>query len=152
MAVYSRAAGAIIFIIGLVGCGSSTVSTTVQFSNPSNTQVTVTIADTATERSQGLAGTRQLAQDHGLLFVFPSKASHAFWMKGVSYPIDIIWLDDSTIVDVTAQVQPELAATPETAYQQYLPNQPVNQVLEVPAGFITEQGIMVGQQITIRTR
>lgn len=51
------------------------------------------IANTKEKRELGLSGRRDLLADRGMLFVFDKPGVYGFWMKGMNFPIDIIWLD-----------------------------------------------------------
>ena len=42
------------------------------------------------EQERGLSGTDSLADDQGMLFLFPTETEVSFWMKDMNYPIDII--------------------------------------------------------------
>ncbi len=88
------------------------------------------IADTGVLRMQGLSGHPPLAQNEGMLFVFPADDKHSFWMKDMLFSIDILWLDSEyRIVDVKEN------ATPESYPKSFTPSVPVRYVLELPAGF-----------------
>jgi uncharacterized membrane protein (UPF0127 family) len=66
-------------------------------------------------------------------------------MKGMRIPLDIIWIDDTTIVDVSENVP---VAT-DGAYPSYLPTKPVNKVLEVNAGVVRKLGISIDDIVEI---
>lgn len=81
--------------------------------------------------SQGLSGRKSLADNQGMLFVFPQEGYHSFWMKGMLFPIDIIWLDkDYKVVYVKENAQPcTFLYCPL-----YTPNKPAQYVLEAVPG------------------
>lgn len=109
-----------------------------------STRIAVSIADSDTERVQGLSHTEALPEGAGKLFVFEHPGLYGFWMKDMRYSIDIIWLDEEmNIVSIKEGVFPE--SYPETFY----PSAESKYVLEVPAGFSTENGIAVGQSFTL---
>jgi uncharacterized membrane protein (UPF0127 family) len=104
-----------------------------------NTAVQVELADTPRERIQGLSGRQSLADNHGMLFIFPEPGTPNFHMKDMQFCIDIIWLDQHrTVVDITSTI------CPDTYPNTYSPQQPAQYVLEVPAGFSSGQNISVG--------
>lgn len=104
----------------------------------------VTIADTESARERGLGGRAELAPDEGMLFVFPSDGNYAFWMKDMSFPIDIIWLAaDGTIVHIEQAVSP--ATYPET----FAPETPARYVLELPAGYAKAYTVKVGDKAAL---
>lgn len=104
------------------------------------------VAETAADRERGLAGRLALEELEGMLFLFDTSAPHAFWMKGMKMPIDIIWIDDGKIVDIAADVPPSSDVSPPL----YTPSRPANRVLEVSAGFAKRHGLIVGTPVTIR--
>ena len=110
----------------------------------SSTSIAVSIAGTDLERVQGLSHTEALPEGAGKLFIFDTIGLYGFWMKDMRYSIDIIWLDEEmTVVTIKEGVVPE--SYPETFY----PSTESKYVLEVPAGFSTENGIAVGQSFTL---
>jgi uncharacterized membrane protein (UPF0127 family) len=63
-------------------------------------------ADDAT-REQGLMFRDQMADDHGMIFIFPKAGLYPFWMKNTLIPLDMIWIGaEGKVVDVEASVPP----------------------------------------------
>lgn len=104
----------------------------------------VELADDDNERVLGLSNRPNLLPDQGLLFLFPSKDRYAFWMKDMKFPIDIIWIDDDIIVDISENVPTLVTATYLPRYQ---PKLPVNKVLEINSGETKKNGFTIGQKI-----
>lgn len=91
--------------------------------------ISVEVADDDFERAKGLSGRTSLKDGHGLLFIFPKKGLHGFWMKDMRFPIDIIWLDDELkIVEIARNIDP--ATFPQTFY----PPIPIKYVVETNPG------------------
>jgi len=109
--------------------------------------VWVKIAKTPSERQQGLSGVRKLADDEGMLFVFPEKQQPTFWMKDMNFPLDFIWISDKKIVDLTENVLNPSPDTPEPEISRCQPKQPVDMVLEVNAGWIAKNKIKIGDPV-----
>src|SRR5687768_8240241 len=63
------------------------------------------VADDEASRRQGLSGRERLGADEGMLFVLPGD-SPSFWMKGMRFPLDIIWIRQGRVVDISADVPP----------------------------------------------
>ena len=59
--------------------------------------VTVEIADQPAELSCGLGYRAALAPGTGMLFRYPEPAPRSFWMKGMQFCLDIIWIEDGAI-------------------------------------------------------
>ena len=128
----------------LVGDPGPYESTTVAVSDGNGTDlasVDVRIADTRAKRYTGLSETDSLASDDGMLFVHDREAEHSYVMRGMSFPIDIVFLDtDGTVVEVFhAGVDGENA--PYSARAKY--------VLEVNRGWANRTGIGVGDTVEV---
>lgn len=55
-------------------------------------EIQVMVADDNRERQLGLSYFKSLPQDQGMLFLFNKPGVYPFWMKGMNFPLDIIWL------------------------------------------------------------
>jgi uncharacterized membrane protein (UPF0127 family)/heme/copper-type cytochrome/quinol oxidase subunit 4 len=75
-----------------------------------NKQLFLEIADTPSEREQGLSDRASMHTDHGMLFVFPRPDRYTFWMPRMNFDLDIIWLNGSRIVDVARLPAPTSSA------------------------------------------
>ena len=51
--------------------------------------IAVEVADTSSEREQGLMGRQSLPADAGMAFVFPDEQHGSFWMKDTLIPLSI---------------------------------------------------------------
>ena len=111
--------------------------------------VTVTVAGSDAARSKGLGGRTSLPDGQGLVFVFDSPTQPMFWMKGVSFPIDIIWVNGNTITEVTANVPPAPAGVPDEQLPKYQPAGPINRAVEVPAGWAAKHNIQPGDPFSV---
>ena len=109
--------------------------------------VRVALARTAAERTRGLGGHAPLGADEGMLFVFPESGRHSFWMKGMTFALDIIWIQDEQVVYVLPDVPPPQPGTPDSELPIYTPPAAANYVLEVPAGFAARWGIQAGSRV-----
>lgn len=108
------------------------------------TPIKVEIVKEEKERIKGLSGRKNLGEKIGMLFVFPTSDFHGIWMKDMNFPIDIVWLDAGYfIVDYVENVSPD--TYPET----FRPNKKAIFVLELNSGFIKENFIKVGDQLTL---
>lgn len=108
--------------------------------------ITVEIADSQAERQQGLSDRDKLPPDRGLLFVFNEKDTHPFWMKGMRFNLDFIWIADNKVVDITENVPaPKNLAN----IAQIRPKHAVNYVLEVNAGFVKAHQISIGSKFEV---
>lgn len=89
----------------------------------------VEIADTDFLRAKGLSGHKPLSDYEGMLFMFDRPDTYGFWMKDMTFPIDIIWIDENWKI-----VHIENSVSPNTYPQSFYPDFPAKYVLEVKAG------------------
>ena len=108
-----------------------------------NVKIYVEIATTAGQIEKGLSGRNALSENQGMLFIFEKSDFHIFWMKGMLFPLDFIWIKGSKIVDLTENVQPEDYQPPNML----MPKSSVDKVLEVKAGFIKDNGVKIGETV-----
>jgi len=114
---------------------------------PSGARIQVQVADTPEKRSLGLGERDQLSPGTGMLFVFPASDRHTFWMKGMRFPIDILWIQNQRIVHIARSVPPP--KTGERPVTLRTPA-PANLVLELPAQASADYGLEVGQSLRIQ--
>ena len=114
---------------------------------------TAVVVDTPALRARGLSGRDALAQGRAMWFDMGVEAPATFWMRGMRFPIDIVWVDAGLrVVHVTheAPVPPEGASDAELA--RYTPGAvDVRYVLEINAGLARELGIEPGARVTLAT-
>ena len=138
--------GSILLLFILTGCTQEALTTTQL--KIAERPFTVFVADSPLERTRGLADIVHLADDEGMIFLFPTRTPQTFWMKDVEYPIDIVWISQRQIVGyITAQ--PEAITTASTDYQLYQSAQPVDTVVELPAGTVARLGLQIGDNVVI---
>lgn len=108
----------------------------------------VEIADTPAARSRGLSGRDQIAENEGMLFVFENEdVQPAFWMKDMKFAIDIIWIDEGQVIQITPNAKPPKPGTPDEDIELILPESPVDLVLETKAG--EASGIKLGDRVEV---
>lgn len=108
----------------------------------------VEVADTDLKREKGLGDRDSLPTDHGMYFPFPAAQYWVFWMKGMRFPIDIVWIQDGKVVDVSQDVQVDAGLPLKT----YSPVAPADAVLELNAGTAREIGLTKGDAVTLTAR
>lgn len=117
--------------------------------SPNDTSLQVYMATDPQEWEMGLGSVASLGSDQGMYFVFPNLQARTIWMKGMHYPIDIIWVKQGMVVGVTAQVQPEAAGVPTADYTLYSPPEPITAVVEASAGYAQAHGITAGTALDV---
>lgn len=85
-----------------------------------------------------------MKDNEGMLFLYDTPAQYGFWMRGMNFPLDFVWLQDKTVVELDENIP-----TPSTgvAIPSVIPNVPIDMVLEVNAGTIHRLNIQVGDTI-----
>ena len=106
----------------------------------------VEIAASPDERSRGLSGRDSLPDGSGMLFVYDNPDVPGFWMRGMYFALDFVWIGgDCEVADVTPDVP--APATPVGELPVYRPSTPVLFNLEVNAGSAARLGIGVGDAV-----
>ncbi len=112
------------------------------------TPVWVEIASKPADKIKGLSGRLSLAHNQGMLFVYDQPGFYSFWMKGMLFPLDFIFIKDNEVVEIVENVPypKEEKETPVILNS----SQAFDMVLEVNAGFVKENKIKTGDQIERR--
>lgn len=114
-----------------------------------DTPLTVDLALEPEEQSLGLGYRNGLEPETGMLFVFENADSRTFWMKGMRFCLDIIWIADDEIVGAAESACPDPAGTRDEERQRFQSEEPVTSVLEVPAGWLSDNGYGEGTKVQI---
>jgi uncharacterized membrane protein (UPF0127 family) len=109
-------------------------------------EIKIEIVDNPLAQVRGLGDRDSIDDDEGMLFVFPRPAIQRFWMKGMKFPIDIIWIRDSEIIGFEENVQPQPGARDENL-KIYSSPERIDKVLEMKAGSIQRFGISLGNKV-----
>lgn len=95
------------------------------------------------ELQKGLAGRPCILPNQAMLFVFTKPGNYGFWMKGMRFPVDIVWINNNHQV---VGLQPNLQ--PSTYPNRFLNNNaPAQYVLELEAGRAKELGVKPGTSV-----
>lgn len=102
---------------------------------------TVEVARTEDQRAWGLMYRRELARDHGMLFVYPRVRRVAMWMKNTFISLDMLFIGpDGRIRRIHRDAEPESRASIRSG-------KPVKAVLEVRAGTAARLGLEPGDRV-----
>lgn len=96
------------------------------------------ISDTTAKRAKGLSGWKKLSKNECMLFIFRSPASYPMWMRGMKFPIDIVWLDEKKrVIDLKTDLEPaglfDFKTYPNKGQAKYS--------IEFPAGFVRKNRV-----------
>jgi uncharacterized membrane protein (UPF0127 family) len=108
----------------------------------------VELAVTASERSQGLSDRPQLDHRRGMLFIYDQEGRYQFWMKGMRFPLDMVWISaQCTVVDITRNAPVPAPGQTLEDLPRYAPQAPARYVLEINAGEAASTGIEIESRV-----
>ena len=104
----------------------------------------VEIADEPHEMQEGLMWRRELAEDHGMLFLYPAPTETSFWMRNTYVSLDIVFIDpEGQVLRVASNTRPLNDTSIPSGGE-------VVAVLEIGAGLAERYGIRPGTEILHR--
>jgi uncharacterized membrane protein (UPF0127 family) len=109
------------------------------------TTLELEVANTPEQQQIGLMYRKSLAENRGMIFVFPQIRPLKFWMKNVDISLDMIFLNNGRVKAVLSNVPP-CTVDPCPSYG---PDDLTNQVIELRGGRAAELGIKEGDQLEI---
>jgi len=101
----------------------------------------IEVADDSRERAVGLMNRESMAQNAGMLFIYPAPQSVAFWMKNTLIPLDMIFADETGLVKTVHANAVPLDTTPIPG------GDGIRFVLEINGGMSALLGIAPGSQM-----
>jgi uncharacterized protein len=135
----------VLALLVLAGCGSSEPNSTQTVDvRIGKAEVRADVAATDAERMQGLSGRASLREDRGMLFVYSDHVERRYWMKGMRFPIDIVWIDRARVTGV----EPKVPVPVGDDFPIYPSRAPADRVLEVRAGWAARHGVERGDRVT----
>jgi hypothetical protein len=128
---------------GALAAGSETFSvlSVVILSRTGPHRFRVELAESPSQRREGLQGRQTLDAKAGMLFVFDAPSVAAMWMKNTYIPLDMLFLDSiGSIVAIAENTQP-------MSLEPIRPSEPAKAVLELNAGTVARLGIKLGDRV-----
>lgn len=113
------------------------------------TVLNVDLALTPAETQLGLGYRNTLEPQDGMLFVFDDASPRTFWMKGMRFCLDIVWIEQGEVVGMAEDACPDPDGTPDPDRARFPSNAPVTYVLEVPGGWMRENGYGPGTKVDL---
>jgi uncharacterized membrane protein (UPF0127 family) len=147
---------AVTLVLGMVGVAPGPSPALAQVAPPTlqtaeitvgSLPLTVELAYLPEDTSRGLGYREGLAPGTGMLFLFEGPAPRSFWMRGMQFCIDIVWIENGVIQGAAESVCPEPAGTADADLPSYVSPVPVTYVLEVPAGWLDAYGLGAGTPV-----
>lgn len=111
---------------------------------PDKSVIAVEVAADDEMRAQGLMYRDHLADDRGMIFLFPQAGEYPFWMKNTLIPLDMIWSDASHRIVHIARDVPPCKADP---CPNYPPHAEASSVLELAAGVAAKHHLAEGNTL-----
>lgn len=103
------------------------------------------IADTPSKMELGLGIRDNMTESQGMLFRFQNEGRWGFWMSGMKFPIDIIWINANKQV---VHIEHSLPPCPDVVRcPLYTPDKPAMYVLETTAGFSERHNVTEGTKV-----
>ena len=104
-------------------------------------QIDVQLALTPAEQQTGLMHRKDMAQQEGMLFVFPQPLTQCFWMKNTLLPLTAAFVaDDGRIVNLV-DMKP-------LSLDSHCSEEPVRYVLEMNQGWFARKNIKAGFKLS----
>ncbi len=107
-----------------------------------NKTITVELADNDERRSFGLMFREKLAEDQGMLFIFPYEQRLTFWMKDTLIPLSIGYYDkNKKLIDIQEMVPAVLGAQSPRLYPS---KEDAMYALEMSKGWFAKNNVKLG--------
>jgi hypothetical protein len=113
------------------------------------TPLEVQIAWPGHQQTLGLGYRNALEPGTGMLFPGDAPRPRTFWMKGMRFDLDIIWIRNDEIVGAAEYAKPDPEGTADMDRARYPSGEPVTHVLEVPAGWLDAHGYGPGTPVDL---
>lgn len=107
----------------------------------------VEVAETAGQQAKGLSYRDSLDEGAGMYFRFERDDTYGFWMMGMRFPIDIIWIKNNKVIGMEKNISAPTPGTPGNALTIYKPPEAITEALEVNAGLCDKLGINIGDEV-----
>ena len=98
------------------------------------------VAASDQNRQVGLMNRNSLAQQHGMLFVFPQANTHCMWMRNTLLPLSVAFLDDEGKIINIEDMQPQTE-------NNHCASRPARYALEMNLGWFAQRGLKPGVRL-----
>jgi uncharacterized protein len=127
-------------------------TTSIGIATPSDTiRMQVELAEREDQRSYGLMDRCELAEDSGMLFLYPEPqdSSSGFWMYRTRIPLDIAFFNQEGRIVSILSMEPCQSPDPKWCTV-YAPGHSYVGALEANYGFFAARGIRTGDKILVQ--
>lgn len=98
------------------------------------------IAHTPATRTRGLMYRLELAENSGMLFVFPKTNIYGMWMRNTFIPLSVAFLDEKGVILNIADMTP-------LSTKAHYSTKPAKYALEMNLGWFAEKRIKAGDRV-----
>ena len=99
------------------------------------------VADNDQRRARGLMFVKHIAEDEGMLFIYPQAMRASMWMKNTFIPLDMLFVAaDGKVMQVVANTEPQSLKTIES-------DSDVTAVIELKGGTASKLRIAKGARV-----
>jgi len=98
------------------------------------------------EKVKGLGKISSIDDNQGMLFYYLNSSVREFWMKDMQFPIDVLWIKDNKIVNISENVPIHINGEITRMNSLY----EVDRVLELKANSVSKNNIKIGDEIIIK--
>jgi uncharacterized protein len=98
------------------------------------------VAATDNHRQTGLMNRQNMAQQRGMLFVFPQENTHCMWMRNTPLPLSVAFIDAEGVIINIENMQPQTE-------DNHCARRPARYALEMNRGWFSQRGIAAGSKL-----
>ena len=102
---------------------------------------TVEVADSESERAQGLMHRKSMASSAGMIFIYERSGPASFWMRNTLIPLDMLFANEAGVIQHIHSNAKPLDETP------IFGGNDIRYVLEINGGMAKALGITVGSEM-----
>jgi len=103
-------------------------------------EIAASVANTYTLRKKGLMNRRSLAENEGMLFVFPKADYYSMWMKNTLIPLSVAFIDQNGVI-INIEEMTALSLDQHTAQK------PAKYAVEMNAGWFYRHEAKTGDPV-----
>jgi uncharacterized membrane protein (UPF0127 family) len=107
----------------------------------------VEVATTPEQLAKGLSSRTALNTKTGMLFVFSPAEQATFWMKDMNFSLDLVWIKNGKVTDITRDVQPPAKGAADEEIPTFQAKEAIDYVLEISPK--DGESLNIGDAVTI---
>ena len=104
-------------------------------------KVYVELAVSLEERSRGLQFRKSMGEDRGMLFIFPQRSQHTFWMKDTLILLSLAFINENGLITQIEEMHPG-------SLERHTSRDKVKYALEMNSGWFKRNNVHIGDRVT----